>query len=108
MLDNFSPFYCRQQIFFKIVSKNSLGNTIRAWIQIGLDLGANCLQRLSADNKICRWQVKVVFISGGATYLVFGQLLHGCCHTGCDATKPVFGAANRVRLKPVSSATETS
>ena len=40
MLGNFSPFYCRQQIFFKIVSKNSLGNTIRAWIQIryGLDL----------------------------------------------------------------------
>ena len=110
MLGNFSPFYCGQQIFFKIVSKNSLGYTIRAWIQIrhGLDLGANCLQRLSADNKICRWHVKVVFISGDAIYLVFGQLLHGCCHMGCDATKPVFGVADKVRLKPVSSATETS
>ena len=91
MLGNFSPFYCRQQIFFKTVSKNSLGNTIRAWIQIrhGLDLGANCLQSLSADNKICRWHVKVVFISGGATYLVFGQLLHGRRHCVVSLSKNI-------------------
>ena len=27
---------------------------------------------------------------------------------GCDATKHVFGISDKVRLKPVSSATETS
>ena len=95
MLGNFSPFFCRQQIFSKIVSKNSLGNTIRTWIQIRhmLDLGANCLQRLSAD-KTCCWHVKVVFLSRGATYLVFGQHLHGYCHMGRNATKPVFRVAD--------------
>ena len=31
-----------------------------------------------------------------------------CCHLGLDATKPVFGASDKARLKPVSSVTITS
>ena len=30
------------------------------------------------------------------------------CHLGLDATKPVFGVSDKARLKPVSSATESS
>ena len=44
--------------------KNSFRNTIRglnsfdpdqAQQKVGPDLGSNCLQRLSADNKMCGW-----------------------------------------------------
>ena len=61
MLGNFPCFCCRLQTFSKSTfSKNSFGNTIRVSISldqnkgrqfVGTDLGRNCLQRLSADNK---------------------------------------------------------
>ena len=78
MLVNFASFSCRLLTFFKInfSSKNSLRNTTKVSIcldpdqplrnttkvSIGLDpdqdrhfdLGPNCLQRLSEDDKNCR------------------------------------------------------
>ena len=68
MLGNFSSF-CRLQLFFKICfSKKISRHSIRlsnGWDPdqvrrfVGPDLGLNCLQRLSADDKIRRWQKKV-------------------------------------------------
>ena len=51
-LDNFLCFYCRLPTFFKIIfPKKSFGNTIR--VSNSPDLGPNCLQRLSAEDKSC-------------------------------------------------------
>ena len=53
MLGNFSCLACHLLTFFKInFSKNSFRNTIG----VSNDLGPNCLQRLSLDNKFRRWQ----------------------------------------------------
>ena len=69
-----------------------------AHYSVGPDLEPNCLQRLSADD-------------------TGGQRVKSCCiienmlertHMGLDATKLVFGVSDKQRLKPVSSATETS
>ena len=60
-LGNFSCFWCRLLTFLKInFLKNSFRNTIRVSNSlnpdqdrhfVGPDLGPNCLQRLSADDK---------------------------------------------------------
>ena len=64
MLEIFSNFFCFSKLPF---SKNSFRNTARvsnsldpdkARHSVGQDLGINCLQRLSADNKRCHWQEK--------------------------------------------------
>ena len=61
MLDNISCFCCGEVTFFKLIfSKDSFRNIIRVsngldpdqnWQSVGPDLGPNCLQRLSADDK---------------------------------------------------------
>ena len=39
---------------------------------------------------------------------MFGTHRNGMCYIGHDTTKPVFEVSEKARLKPVSSATETS
>ena len=61
MPGNFACFFCRLQIFLKLTfSKKYFRNTIRVLNSLdadqaqhfaGPDLGPNCLQRLSADDK---------------------------------------------------------
>ena len=55
MLGNLSGFCCRLFIFFKInFSKNSSPTLLECQMvwNVGPDLGPNCLQRLSADDKV--------------------------------------------------------
>ena len=61
MLGNFSCFSCRlltffQNLLFQKILSGILSECQTVWIQIrtdsvGPDLGSDCLQRLSADNK---------------------------------------------------------
>ena len=59
------------------------------------DLSTNCLQRLSAQQKL---------------FTVFHKnSMLSCKHyLGLVVTKPVFGVSDKASFKPVSSATETS
>ena len=61
MLGNFVCFfYCQKQLF----SKNSCKNIIRVFLNslefVGPDLGPNCLQRLSADDKSPLLHIKCI------------------------------------------------
>ena len=66
MLGNFSCFCCRLLIFFKIkffkniirVPNNLDPDQDRR--SVGPDLGPNCLQRLSADNKVAARKQTIV------------------------------------------------
>ena len=61
MLGNFTRFFCRLLTFFKVnFQKNYFGNTIRVsncldpdqdQQNVGLVLGPNCLQRLTANDQ---------------------------------------------------------
>ena len=72
-LGNFSCLCCRLLTFFKInFSKKKFRNIIRVSNgldpdqdrhSVGPDLGPNCLQRLSADDKSSRWQGKIYYVS---------------------------------------------
>ena len=70
---NFSCFYCHLQTFFIIhFFKQSFQNTIRVSSSLDPDhdqhsvcpdLGPNCLHRLSADDKSCRFNIAVTIFS---------------------------------------------
>ena len=47
-------------------------------------------------------------VSSGARGLNFGPNEASSIHMGLVATKPVLGVSDKVRLKPVSSAADTS
>ena len=56
----FQDFFCHLQIFFKInFFKNSFRNTNGMPNGLDPELGPSCLQKLSADNKICHKQAKI-------------------------------------------------
>ena len=57
-----------------------------------------------------RWQVKPKMTIHGDLYyeVMTCSLICAVYYMGLDATKPVFVVSNKVRFKPVSSATETS
>ena len=57
ILGNFSCLFFVCRIFSKLTfSKSSFRNTIRLSNALDRDLGPNCLQRLSADDKFHGWQ----------------------------------------------------
>ena len=63
MLGNFSCFCCRLLTFFKIILfekffQEHYQSDERFGSRSGPDLGPNCFQRLSADDKCSHWQGK--------------------------------------------------
>ena len=52
-----------QNHLFKTNLSETLSECQTDWIYfVGPDLDPNCLQRSSADDKNCRWQVSVVYV----------------------------------------------